>query len=106
MVTADEIARFFARAIIDTNGSGCWLWGGRVNRGGYGVMAVAGRVIGAHRIQRGEDSSMAKVSNAQAVEIRALHRDGINISALARRYGICRRSVRKIVQGKTYKHAV
>lgn len=30
--------------------SGCWLWAGSVNQGGYGQLRVAGRLVLAHRL--------------------------------------------------------
>lgn len=40
---------FYARVECDPN-SGCHLWFGQTNHGGYGVTSVAGKRIGAHRL--------------------------------------------------------
>lgn len=38
--------RFWAK--VDTS-SGCWLWTGKTDRGGYGRFKVLGRLVNAHR---------------------------------------------------------
>ncbi len=38
---------FWARV---ERGDGCWLWSGRLNTYGYGVLRYRGRTIGAHRL--------------------------------------------------------
>jgi hypothetical protein len=38
---------------VDKGGTGCWLWTGRLNRSGYGVVSVSNRPQLAHRVSYG-----------------------------------------------------
>lgn len=45
----DLLAHFFNNYIPEPN-SGCWLWDGRINQGGYGVATIAGHTFLMHRL--------------------------------------------------------
>src|SRR5262245_448444 len=56
------------------------------------------------RRSRGEDRPAAKLTDARAVELRALRADGWSYNRLASRYGITRSAVIQVVQRKTWAH--
>lgn len=47
-MTARELLRFEAKVMPEPN-TGCWLWLGVLNSGGYGQMRASGRTYRAHR---------------------------------------------------------
>jgi hypothetical protein len=57
-----------------------------------------------HRESRGEGHYRALLTEAQVIEIRALHEAGMSQSELARRYVIAPPTVWMIVHRKTWKH--
>ncbi len=46
----DTELRALVRRRVEIDDAGCWLWVGKVNRGGYGVTSVAGKTRSAHRV--------------------------------------------------------
>jgi hypothetical protein len=42
--------RFWAKVYFDTTESGCWLWTASTDSGGYGHIAVGGKIEKAHRV--------------------------------------------------------
>ncbi len=50
MTSPEHLARRILNFIDRVNEQGCWLWGGAVNRGGYGTMTVAGRTTTVPRV--------------------------------------------------------
>jgi hypothetical protein len=53
---------------------------------------------------RGEDNPVAKLTEGQVREIRALHADGVALRAIARRYPVSRVAIRNVVAGRTWGH--
>lgn len=43
-------AELFWSRVVRADGDGCWLWGGSIDRWGYGRTRVQGRPNGAHRV--------------------------------------------------------
>lgn len=39
--------RFWSKV---NKGSGCWMWGGKLNENGYGIFSLQGRHVRAHRV--------------------------------------------------------
>ena len=54
--------------------------------------------------RRGEHHGNAKLTEAQVLEIRALHGSGVAQRQLARQFGVDRRSISFIVSGKYWTH--
>lgn len=54
-------------------------------------------------LARGADNGSAKLSELHAVEVLFLSRSGKSMSDLSRQYGIGRRSIGRLVSGKTWK---
>lgn len=48
-LTTKQVERFFNKLAFEPN-SGCWLWMGACNSGGYGQVGLFGRNWSAHRI--------------------------------------------------------
>lgn len=72
-------------------------------------MAAKGRSIkGRHhapeKVQRGERHSQAKLTDADVLEIRRLHRGGSKNCDLARQFGITASGISFIVHGKSWRH--
>ncbi len=110
----------------------CWKWTGQRGRKGYGALCLAGRTWRAHRLawflthgpipegmlvchrcdnreccrpdHIGTAHPMAKLTEAQVVELRAARAGGAPIAYLAKTYGIDQASVSHIAKGKTWKH--
>ena len=56
------------------------------------------------RTARGERSGVAKLTEADVVEIRARYADGQSMSGIARDLGASRDSVRAVAEGRTWRH--
>lgn len=59
---------------------------------------------GRHKAHKGEESHAAKITDAQALEIRRRHACGETKLALGNAYGMTRQNVGDIVAGRTFKH--
>jgi hypothetical protein len=55
-------------------------------------------------VQRGEQGTLAKLTDTQVVELRRLHADGWTFTALGQRYGVHRRTVARAVRGASWGH--
>ena len=54
--------------------------------------------------KRGENNAKAKITNAQALEIKKLLRDGVPQTEIAKRFGVSKYLVSDIKRGKTWSH--
>src|SRR5690606_14696952 len=52
----------------------------------------------------GEQSPMAKLTEAQVLEIRQLSADGVGSAKIAKRFGVVKMTVRNILLRRTWKH--
>ena len=55
-------------------------------------------------VRRGEQCSWSKLKNADVIEIRALHADGMSRSDLSRKFGVSQRTIGKIARRERWKH--
>lgn len=56
------------------------------------------------RAARGEGVTASKLKEADVVEIRKLHADGMSQSALGRKFGVQQQAIGKVVRRETWKH--
>jgi hypothetical protein len=52
----------------------------------------------------GSEHGRAKLTEADVIALRRLRAEGMSLTALARRFGICRNNVMAILRGQTWKH--
>lgn len=62
--------------------------------------------VGHRGILRGEQSPVAKLTEAQVREIRRAHAAGATVQTLAARYGMGTEVIRDIVKGRLWRHVV
>lgn len=48
-VVIDAVARFMANVRVEDGDRGCWLWLGAIDRHGYGLFPLGGKMLLAHR---------------------------------------------------------
>jgi hypothetical protein len=87
----DLSIRFVDKYIPEPN-SGCWIWVGDINDSGYGIIDIR---------LKGIDHGMAKLSEAQVLEIRGSRARLRDISS---RYGIGLSQASRLRNGQGWKH--